>query len=94
MEALLLGAFVPVVLSWLMKQSWGTQVKQLVAMLVCLAATGVNMAVAGQLDRTADWVESFTMVYAASQITYQLLWKPSGIDPALKARNLLLQKER
>ena len=81
--ALIVGFALPPVLAVLMQTHWTTQVKSLVAFVVCAVAGLGTAFFAGELSD--DWVSSALIVLVTGISTYQGFWKPSGIAPTIEA---------
>lgn len=73
----------PPILAVLMQAGWSSQVKAVVAFVVCAAVAFVIVWVNGLAD-PADYVRTALVVLTVAQATYQGFWRSSGIAPAIE----------
>jgi hypothetical protein len=81
----LVGFFLPLAAAAVIKQRWSSQVKGgAVFVLSAIAAAGTSFF-AGDLQG-GDFISAALIILVMASITYQTLWKPTGIAPAIEAR--------
>lgn len=82
------GAFLPLITAIVQRPSWSTEVKKIVAVVLALVAGVVTVATAGGWEQFQHGTLTFAAimsVLAASQATYDLVWKPSKVAPAIES---------
>lgn len=82
------GAFLPLITAIAQRPSWSTEVKKIVAVVLALVAGVVTVATAGGWEQFQHGTLTFATimsVLAASQATYDLVWKPSKVAPAIES---------
>jgi len=84
MWALIVGFFLPVVISIIVQTSWTTALKASVAFVVCLIAGAGTAYFAGDLDGK-DWITASLMIMVTALTTYSQFWKKTGIAPKLES---------
>lgn len=88
MYALLLGFFLPPVLSVLQQTNWSDRLKAVVAFLACVAA-GTGLAYF-QGDLTGKRFATGSLVILVTALaTYRNFWKPTGISPGIETKTNL-----
>lgn len=88
MYSLLVGFFLPPVLSIVQQSNWSNQVRAVVAFLACaLAGAGVAYF---QGDLTGKrFVTGALVVMVTALATYRNFWKPTGVSPAIESKTNL-----
>jgi hypothetical protein len=82
------GALLPLLTAIVQQPQWPARGKKIVATLVAILGGLVTVASVGGLEQFQHGVPTLgTMaaVLAVSQSTYDLIWKPSRIAPAIEA---------
>lgn len=74
----------PPAIALLNQAKWNSQVKGLVALLVCALGALVTVFLRGPVN-LVDWRNTVVVVAAAALVSYRVWWKPSGFAPALEA---------
>jgi FtsH-binding integral membrane protein len=81
--AFLVGTFLPLAAAAVIRQRWRSEVKGgAVFVFSVLAAAGTSYF-AGEFER-GDFLSAALIILVMASITYQTLWKPSGIAPAIE----------
>lgn len=83
MWELVVGFLSPVLLAVVMQPRWPRSAQALVAFAWCVIAAGVGLYLDGRLD-AADWAASTLKVLVAAIASYQGVWKPTGVAPAIE----------
>lgn len=84
---LLIGAALPLLISVINRASWKPRAKAVTAFVICvvgaLASTvfvdGISLG-----DPGLDIVAYFGTVYGAAMVSYEALWKPTKVAPAIE----------
>jgi hypothetical protein len=85
MYSLLVGFFLPPVMSIVQQSSWPDKVRAVVAFLACLVA-GAGVAYF-QGDLTGKrFVSAALIVMTVGLATYRNFWKPTGVSPAIESK--------
>ncbi|MEU1355278.1 hypothetical protein ABZ410_15460 [Streptomyces cinnamoneus] len=82
------GALLPLLTAIVQRPAWSAEVKKAVAVVLALVAGVVTVAASGgwaQFQHGTLTFATLTAVLAASQTTYDLLWKPSKVAPVIEA---------
>ena len=79
----LVGFVLPNVIALLNQARWVARVKALVAFAACAVAAVLTTYVAGSLV-PGDLLFSALIVFGAAQVSYQQLWHPTGVAPAIE----------
>lgn len=82
------GAFLPPLTAIVQKPAWSARCKRIVAVVAAVLGGIVTVASTGGLEAFGHGVPALSTivaVLAASQTTYDLLWKPSKLAPAVEA---------
>ena len=83
--AFLVGTFLPLAAAAIIRQTWRSEIKGgAVFVLSAIAAAGTSY-LTGDLQR-GDLVSAALIILVMASISYQTLWKPSGIAPAIEER--------
>jgi hypothetical protein len=81
--AAIVGFICPPIIAFINRERWSSQVKGIVAFLVCLlAAIGTCW-----YERSVDWHNLravLPIVFGAAILTFHQFWKPSGIAPTIE----------
>lgn len=77
------GVVMPFVISFVNQSGWSPKLKGLVAFAACLGASVLLAALHGELTLDS-WRDTAILVTGASIAMYHLLWKPSGLAPAVE----------
>lgn len=81
--AAIAGFVAPPLIAIINRKRWSSEVKGIVAFLVCVA---IALATAWYEERV-DWHNLRTVlpvVFGSAILTYHQFWKPSGIAPAIE----------
>ncbi|MEU6755972.1 hypothetical protein [Streptomyces sp. NPDC046685] len=82
------GALLPLLTAVVQRPAWSAAVKKRVAVLAALLAGVVTVAATGgweQFQNGKITAATLLAVLAASQTSYDLLWKPSTLAPMIEA---------
>ncbi|MFG2865440.1 hypothetical protein [Streptomyces sioyaensis] len=82
------GALLPLLTAIVQRPAWSTEVKKVVAVVLALAAGVFTVAASGgweQFQHGALTFATLATVLAASQSTYDLIWKPSKVAPVIES---------
>ncbi|MEU5181164.1 hypothetical protein AB0G49_14040 [Streptomyces longwoodensis] len=82
------GALLPLLTAVVQKPHWAANVKRTVALVAAAVGGIVTVASTGglaQFQQPVTALGGIAAVIAASQATYDLLWKPSKIAPSVEA---------
>lgn len=79
----LVGFLLPNVIALVNQARWPARAKALVAFAACAAAALLTTWVAGSLV-PGDLVFSALIIFGAAQVSYQQLWHPTGVAPAIE----------
>ncbi|MCD9904646.1 hypothetical protein LUR56_40240 [Streptomyces sp. MT29] len=87
------GAVLPLLTAVVQRPAWSAKIKQVVALAMALIAGVLTVAIDSgwaqfQLQHGALAPLTILSVLAASQTTYDLLWKPTKIAPWVEARTV------
>lgn len=77
--AVLVGAFLPALVAFVNRAEWPSWAKALVALGSSVLAGTVTALLSGEFTG-ASWITSIGVVLGASQASYLLWWKGSGIS--------------
>ncbi|WP_413100926.1 hypothetical protein [Streptomyces sp. Inha503] len=83
-----IGALLPLVTALVQRPAWSADVKKVVAVVLALVAGVITVATSGGWEQFENGTMTFATiaaVLAASQSTYDLIWKPSKVAPAIEA---------
>ena len=83
MWAAVAGWFVPLLISAIVQTGWDSRAKSLAAFAVCVGVAAVTAWLAGQLT-LEDLVTSGLIVVVTAKTSYEALWKPTGVAPAIE----------
>ena len=78
------AAVIPPLVSFLKRQTWSAQVKQLVAALAALIVAGVGIAVTTQDFTTLAITQLAALAYAGSQVVYGVYFRGSAVETRLR----------
>jgi uncharacterized membrane protein len=81
--SLFIGALLPLIISMLNRVDWSSRQKSLVAFTLCVGGAVVTTGVVGDFS-SSDPVESFAIVFGAAKVSYEALWKPTGVSPKIE----------
>lgn len=82
--ALAVGVFSPPVISIIQQAAWSARKKSLVAFGFYLVVAAVTAYVLG-LFNTTDYFRLVLLIFLAGGASYQTLWKPTGVAPAIQS---------
>ena len=87
--SLWIGMFLTPVISLLKKSDWVAEVKQLVALAVCLLASVATVAIANAPDgfSTQYLAANFAVIFATSQVFYTQLFEGTSKEEKLREIN-------
>lgn len=75
---IIVGAVLPLVLTFIMQPKWAPTVKAIVALAACLVAAIGQVAVEGGFS-ASSFSASFLSIVVACQATYHGYWKHTGL---------------
>jgi hypothetical protein len=81
--ALAVGFFSPPVISVIQQRSWSVRTKSLVAFAFYLVTAAVAAYFVG-LFNLPDIGRLALLIFLAAAASYQALWKPTGVSPAIE----------
>lgn len=79
------GFLAPVAIAVINREEWSSQMKGIVAFLVCFVAAGF-VAWYDRSLTTHNLRETLPLVFGAAIATYHWFWKPSGIAPTIEKK--------
>lgn len=82
--AVLVGAFIPLVMAVLNRAAWSSEVKSLISFII-ICAVGVGTALLMGMRELEAIVATTAGVYALSQVAYRGVWKPTGINDQIES---------
>lgn len=88
MWALIVGFFLPVVLSVLIQSHWSTQVQAVFAFVACAVAGAGTAYFQGDLTGKR-FVEAGLVILVTSIATYKGFWHPTKVAPAIEEKTTL-----
>lgn len=83
--AFLVGVFLPLGIAAINRERWSSQIKAVTTFACSLVAALGTAYFAGQIV-VADIVSSFLIIFVTATLTFNTIWKPSGIAPAVEKR--------
>lgn len=78
-----IGVFFPLLVALVKQAGWSTGVNAVVALVSSAVAGFVTAYLAGTVSWDT-WGESAVAIWLASGVAYATLWKPTGVNDALK----------
>lgn len=85
MWALVVGFFLPPLLSVVLQAGWSAAMQSVVAFLACVVAGAGTAYFQGDLTGRR-WVEAGLVILVTTIATYKGLWKPTRVAPLIEAR--------
>lgn len=82
--ALAVGFFSPPVISVIQQSRWSTRTRSLVAFVFYLVLAAVTAYLAGAFTG-GDFVKIALIVFVMASVSYQHLWRPTGVSPAIES---------
>ena len=84
--SLLLGMVTPLAVSVVSQPRWTATQKRILSILIAVIVGSINMLLRSEflLGGVGDALANIVLVVGASQAAYSLLWKPTGVAPALE----------
>ena len=82
------GAALPLLTAIVQRPAWSSEVKKVVAVVLALVAGIATVTASGGLEQFQHGTltsATLAAVLAASQTTYDLIWKPSKVAPAIES---------
>ncbi|MBV1940779.1 hypothetical protein KUF83_30050 [Streptomyces sp. BV286] len=82
------GGIMPLITAVVQRPEWSARNKKIVAAVMALLAGVVTVAAAGGLEQFQHGVPTLSAigaVLAVSQSAHDLIWKPSGLAPAIES---------
>jgi hypothetical protein len=82
------GGLMPLVTAVVQRPEWSVRAKKTVAVVMALVAGVVTVAADGGLEQFQHGVPTLATiaaVLAVSQSAHDLIWKPSGVAPAIES---------
>lgn len=86
----LVGFLLPHAIALVNQQHWGPRLKAAVAFAACAAAGTLTSYLAGALT-PGDIVLSALTIFGAAQVSYQQLWRPTGITTAIEQKTTVTE---
>lgn len=86
----LVGFVLPHAIALVNQCHWAGRVKGLVAFAVCAAAGTLTTYVAGEFHAD-DLMLSALTIFAAAEVSYRQLWRPTGLAPRLEERTTITE---
>lgn len=83
--SLIVGFFLPLAISVVQQQRWGSGFRAVVGFVVCLVAAAGTVFFTHGLHVDEHLVKSALLVIVTAQATYSNLWKPTGVSPSVEA---------
>lgn len=84
------GFVLPHAIAVVNQRHWGPRLKAAVAFAACAAAGTLTSYVAGALT-PEDLILSGLTIFGAAQISYQQLWRPSGITTTIEQKTTVTE---
>lgn len=87
----IVGALLPVIVAVVLQQHWADGFKAVVTFILCIIAAVVTLWASGELDLTSanftteNLLATFLTIYAAAQVFYRGVWRPTGAAPAIES---------
>lgn len=81
---LAVGFFSPLVIAVIQQSGWSPRRQSIVAFLFYIAVATVTAWLAG-IFSTAGIVVAVLVIFVTAGNSYKLLWKPTGVAPAIQA---------
>lgn len=75
--------FLPLVIAFIVNQKWSASLKALVALFVC-AVFSIVICIHAGVTQGLDIVTAFFLVLTVVKVTYEAVWKPLQIAPAIE----------
>ncbi len=82
------GGLLPLLTAVVQRPEWSVRAKKIVAFVTALVGGVITVASVGGLDQFRHGLPTLATlaaVVATSQSTYDLIWKPTSIAPAIEA---------
>lgn len=83
MWSMIVGFFLPLLLSVVQQPKWPSYVRSIVMFLGCLVASAGTVLLQGEFTGER-WLESALLIVVTTIATYKGLWKPVEIAPAIE----------
>ncbi|NEA53605.1 hypothetical protein G3I60_05390 [Streptomyces sp. SID13666] len=83
-----IGALLPLLTAVVQRPAWSAPIKRVVAVVVALVAGVIAVLGTGglaQLTHGIPTMATIMAVLAASQASYDLVWKPAGVAPTIES---------
>lgn len=81
----IVGFIMPNVLAVIQQPGWSSRTRSLLAFVAALGAAAGTIYFRGEFN-TEDILTSVLAIVVTAQATYQGLWKPSGVAPAIEQK--------
>lgn len=78
-----LGAVLPPAIALINQARWPSQLRAIVALVVCFVATTLVVWLRGPVS-WHDWRHTALLLTGATLVTYRLFWQPSKIAPSIE----------
>ena len=88
MWSLIVGFFLPSVISFLVQTGWSQRLQSVVMFVACAVAALVTVYLQGDLTGER-FVEAGLVILVTTIATYKGFWKPTGISPGSEAKTNL-----
>lgn len=83
--AALVGAVLPLLIAVVQQSRFSGQMRQVVSIIVAAIAGVGTVLASGNFD-AQNWLVTLVAVIGAAQASYALIFKPSGIAPAIESK--------
>ena len=86
------GFFSPLVIAVIQQSRWSPRKQSIVAFLFYVAVATVTAWLAG-IFTTAGIIVAILVIFITAGNSYKLLWKPTGVAPAIQAATPIGEKQ-
>lgn len=83
--AVIIGFLAPPVIAAINREKWSSEVKGVVAFLLCLVAAAATAWYEASLD-THNLRKTIPLVFGAAIMSYHQFWRPTGIAPSIEKK--------
>lgn len=85
MWTLVVGFFLPLVLSVIIQTGWDPRLQSIVAFVVAALIAAGTLALKGDLTGRS-WVSASLIILVTAIATYHGFWKPTNVAPSIESR--------
>ena len=79
------GILLPLVIAVINRTAWGSPLKAIASLGICILVAAGEVAVKGQFD-VKHWSQNTLAIFFLTVTTYYGFWKPTGIADAVEKR--------